>query len=417
MRVLVCPHVLELGGSQLNAVELAAAVRDRGHDVSVFGPPGALVARVRELDLPYLEAPVGGRRPARVLVRAVRELVRREQIEVVHGYEWPPILEAFFGATLRDGTATVGTVMSMAVAPFLPPSVPLVVGTEQIGATVRADRGGEVHVLEPPVDTVHNRPGCGGDAFRAELGIPAGTPLVVVVSRLAHELKLEGIERAVAAVEHLDARRAVRLVVVGDGPAREQVAVGAAGVNARLGRDAVVLTGERVDPRPAYDAADVVLGMGGSALRAMAFAKPLVVLGEDGFSEVFGPETLEVFLWQGFYGIGDADPTPARLAAQIEDLLADPERARTLGAFARRTVEARFSLGNEAAALERIYDGARAAVPAAARRWRESARSAAQVSWHQGRRIAARRLGRGSTDDFNAKDRLAAQAGRPAPRP
>ena len=42
----------------------------------------------------------------------------------------------------------------------------------------------------------------------------------------------------------------------------------------RLGRDAVVLTGAMLDPRPAYAAADVVIGMGGSSLRGMASASP-----------------------------------------------------------------------------------------------------------------------------------------------
>ena len=35
MRVLVYPHSMEIGGSQLNAVELGGAVRDLGHDVVV----------------------------------------------------------------------------------------------------------------------------------------------------------------------------------------------------------------------------------------------------------------------------------------------------------------------------------------------------------------------------------------------
>ena len=36
MKVLVYPHTMEIGGSQLNAIEIAAAVRDRGHDVTTM---------------------------------------------------------------------------------------------------------------------------------------------------------------------------------------------------------------------------------------------------------------------------------------------------------------------------------------------------------------------------------------------
>ena len=52
------------------------------------------------------------------------------------------------------------------------------------------------------------------------------------------------------------------------------------------GRQVVLLTGEIADPRSAYAAADVVVGQGGSALRGMAFGKPLIVVGEEGFSEL-----------------------------------------------------------------------------------------------------------------------------------
>ena len=48
MRIVVYPHRLEIGGSQINAIELAAAVRDLGHEVIVFGQPGgARRARAR----------------------------------------------------------------------------------------------------------------------------------------------------------------------------------------------------------------------------------------------------------------------------------------------------------------------------------------------------------------------------------
>ena len=88
--------------------------------------------------------------------------------------------------------------------------------------------------------------------------------------------------------------------------------------NARAGRPVVLLAGELRDPRAAYAAADVCLGMGGSALRAMAFAKPLVVQGEGGFWELLTPDTVDRFLWTGWYGVGD---DPARGAAVLADIL------------------------------------------------------------------------------------------------
>src|SRR5260370_17559318 len=54
VKVLVYPHAMEIGGSQLNALEIAAAVRDRGHEVTVVSRPGPLLKSVRRPRLPPL---------------------------------------------------------------------------------------------------------------------------------------------------------------------------------------------------------------------------------------------------------------------------------------------------------------------------------------------------------------------------
>ena len=123
---------MELGGSQLNAIQLAAAVRDRGHEVIVLSEPGPLVERVRAMNLEHIEVPAHRRRPSPGVMGTLARLVRDRGVDVVHGYEWPPILEAFYGLRSRRGIPVVGTIMSMSVAPFVPRTVPLIVGTERI---------------------------------------------------------------------------------------------------------------------------------------------------------------------------------------------------------------------------------------------------------------------------------------------
>ena len=132
MKILVYPHTMEIGGSQLNAVQLAGAVRDRGHDVIVMSEPGPLVERVHKMGLPFIEIPLHRRRPSPKVVQMMVRVVRDLGVDVVHGYEWPPIVEAFLGPALLRRVPVVGTVMSMSVAPFLPRTVPLMVGTELI---------------------------------------------------------------------------------------------------------------------------------------------------------------------------------------------------------------------------------------------------------------------------------------------
>jgi L-malate glycosyltransferase len=403
VRILVYPHDLEIGGSQLNAVEIAAAVRDLGHDVVVFGRPGALNGRIDELGLEFVPSPELGRRPSPAVVHALARLARERRIDVLHGYEWPPALEATLAARGRRDVRSVATVMSMAVAPFIPRTVPLLVGTEQIAAVERRAGRERVGVLEPPVALADNGPGLapGVDDFAARWGLDKTRHTIVSVTRLAHQLKLEGLLAAMDAVAQVSTVDPARLVIVGDGPARDIVAAKAAEVNARA-PGTVVLTGELLDPRPAYALADVSLGMGGSALRTLAFAKPLVVQGEGGYWRLLTPESLPEFLWAGWYGVAD---DPAAGAGTLRDilagLLADVRRRDELGAFGRSVVEDRFSLTRAAATQVGFYEKALASRPGFTTLG--DLRAGYGFVDYKLRRLLPKLVGRRATDDFNAR--------------
>jgi hypothetical protein len=103
-----------------------------------------------------------------------------------------------------------------------------------------------------------------------------------------------------------------------------------------------------MDPRDAYAAADIVLGMGTSAQKGMAFAKPVVIQGERGYWETLTPESMPKYLYHNFYGLGDGSDGGLRLAAIIGELARDRSRWPELGEFGRKTALTVFS--NEAAA-------------------------------------------------------------------
>jgi glycosyltransferase involved in cell wall biosynthesis len=397
VKILVYPHAMEIGGSQLNAIELAAAVRDLGHQVTVVSEPGPLVDRVRDLGLDRLPLDAGRRRPSPATVRLLRRLIAEHGFDIVHGYEWPPGIEAFFATP-----AAVCTIMSMAVAPFLPESLPLVVGTAELRDGAAARRSGPVYLIEPPVDVVANAPDHPAAEFRARFGLDDDSIDVVVVCRLVAELKLEGLLTAIKVIGRLGTELPLRLIIVGDGPAAAEVAARAAEVNTSLGRRAVVLTGLLDDPRPAYAAASIALGMGGSALRALAFGRPLIVQGERGFFELLTPATCGLFLRQGWYGLGpmvsnDSDGS-IRLAGILRELVASSSRRETLGAFGRTLVVERFGLDRAARTQLEVYTDALAHRGSAG----EAARTAARVAAYKFRRRYERFRNTAARDDFNA---------------
>ena len=151
--------------------------------------------------------------------------------------------------------------MSMAVAPFVPFDLPLVVGTRQNRCARAVARPTEHRRHRAARRPSSQRPTRSlwtwTTSERDTVSRPASTSSSSADS--AEELKGEGLLTAIREVPglHPDAV----LTVVGDGPGRARAEELARQANAAAGRRAVVLTGELGDPRPAYAMADVCLGM------------------------------------------------------------------------------------------------------------------------------------------------------------
>jgi glycosyltransferase involved in cell wall biosynthesis len=347
LRVLVCPHELVRGGSQINAIDLAARLRDRGHTVEVYAPPGPLVELIEARGLAYREAPRTGPTRPRALRAMAREIARFSP-DIVHTYEsWPTVSAAIVGVVRPHRAVT--TVLSMDVPDYLPEDAPLIVGTAELADRARARRDA-VHLLEPPIDVDADAP---GDtlAARRRLGVRPDAFVVSVVGRLSaeHE-KARGVAAAIDALAAASDLPPTTLLVAGDGDDAEAVRAAARRARESVALE-VVLLGDVPDPRDVYDAADVVFGMGGSALRGLAHAKPLIVQGRDGFWLPFGPDTADVFLSQGFFGSGD---TGQRFVTALAGLR-DPAVRRALGEFGRGFVTGRFGLDRAAHVLEDLY--------------------------------------------------------------
>lgn len=349
LHVLVVVHSLEIGGSQMNAIDIAGRLAAQGHRMTLAGPRGPLekLARDRGLGVETIPDLAFGRPLSSAT--ALRRLAGRLRPALVHSYEMVPAVFCYLALAQRDGLPMVMTVNSMSVPAFLPSTPPLLVCSPLIAAQARG-REGPVDVLEIPTDTDDQTPDWPAESFRATRGITPDELLVVIVSRLVPVLKLEGILTAVRAVGELAGRLPVRLLIAGSGPSAPQISALAVAVNARHGRPVVVMAGEILDARPAYAAADIVVGMGGSLLRAMAFGKPCIVQGEGGFFEPLSAETARPFLWHGFYGVraGAGADGLARLTGLLDGLATDKARRAELASFALSLVRQRYSLSGAA---------------------------------------------------------------------
>ncbi|MBS0150531.1 MAG: glycosyltransferase family 4 protein [Nitrospira sp.] len=366
MKILIFAHRLEIGGTQTNAIELAAALRDfHGHEVVLFATPGPMAKLVEEKGIRFLPAPHDfGGHPSFSRMRALRDVVRRERPDLLHVWDWWQCLDAYYAVYLPMRVPMVVTDMMMSLTRVLPKELPTTFGTPEVLDQAKAAGRRQVELLLPPVDIHLNAPDAVDPLpFRERYGVKDGDITLVTVSRLADSMKAESLVRTVHAVRKLGRELPLRFVIVGDGAIRQKLEQLADQVNMELGRSSIVLAGELLDPRPAYAAADIVIGMGGSALRGMAFGKSVIIVGEEGFSSPLTPETAESFYYKGIYGLGNGSHSIERLVADIRGFSEHPAQRLVLGQFSRQFVVRHFSLEVVCAKLERFCHRAARQVP------------------------------------------------------
>ncbi|MFJ1757959.1 glycosyltransferase family 4 protein [Kitasatospora sp. NPDC088134] len=360
VRVLVHLNNLALGGAQLNAVDIARTLRDRGHEPVLFaqgvdGPaPLVELAAAHDLDLVVAGDPDT---PHAVVRARLDRLAAEHGSQLIHAWEVRAARNAYFGPGRQGRLPIVTTFYGIRMLRGMPRHQPLVLGLGALMPDGRAFGHRDLRLIEPPVDTGADAPGAvSGAEFRAEVGAAPDQLLLCIVTRLVSGLEKDaGVSRTINAVRLLDDPNLV-LAVVGGGPSEERLRAEAARCNEELGREAIVLTGQRADPRPAYQAADLVLGMGGSALRGLAFGKPVIVHGASGYTAIHEPGPLvEPHASRCMYGHGDHPADAKALAAQIRALADDPARRTELGRWGRDWVVGRFSLDHVSTAFEEIY--------------------------------------------------------------
>jgi glycosyltransferase involved in cell wall biosynthesis len=369
IRVHALIDLLDIGGAELLLAEFAAVAERGGIDLSVgylkdVGA-GHAAARLRAAGIePHCAAigphlgPAALRAVRRQLAAMRPELVhthlgyadliggpaaaslRLPVVSTLHAHAWPGDLRA--RAKLRAMTLArrVSAARVIAVSE----------GARAAYLTSGADRPERVVVVRNGIAGVA-RPGA-GRRVRAELGIAPEALVVAMISSLRSE---KAHDVAFAAVAQLAERfPALRLLVVGDGPLRSEVARGARPLGERA-----LLTGHRDDVMAVLDATDVLLhpsrhdALPTTIIEAMACSVPVVATAVGGIPELVTDGVSGVLV--------GAPPVASALADELACLLGDPARRRALAAAARERFEREFTAAAWVRRVRAVYDAVLAA--------------------------------------------------------
>ena len=183
-------------------------------------------------------------------------------------------------------------------------------------------------------------------SFRNNLGIGASSTVCVAVGKLQREKGHDVLIRALAAIPE---GRRPHAAIAGTGMLRDELDSLASSLGVR---DFVHLLGFQDNVLGILDAADIFVmpsryeGFPIALLEAMALGKPIIATAVNGI-----PEAIE----NAYNGLLVPSEDDKALAAALLQFIEDPARAARLGAEAKRTFEARYTLERCCDRIKEVY--------------------------------------------------------------
>jgi len=217
-------------------------------------------------------------------------------------------------------------------------------------------------VIENAIDLTEYRRCLSTQEAKRRLGLDPDGLVIGNVGRLSPEKGLAELIEAVAQLEGQPALvqreagaaqpgfRSVHLVLVGDGPQRQELESLAA---SRGIADRVHLVGYQADPRPWYEAMDVFVsnsrreGLPNVLLEAMALEVPVVATRIAGVPRLIQPEQNGLLVEPG---------DQSGLTAAIQRMLTDGDLRRRLAQAGLETLQTRYSFPARMAKVAAVYD-------------------------------------------------------------
>jgi glycosyltransferase involved in cell wall biosynthesis len=355
---------LDHGGAQDNTLLTVAGLDRRRYQVDLLGGPGALEEQARDsadrcIVLPHLRRSLWSLGDLRTVVALWRQVGGYDVVHT-HGSKAgvlgrlvartrrvPAVIHTIHGFPVHDymarGKRQALLALERAAARCADRIVCVCDANAREALTLGIARPGQLRVVVSGLPSDLVRSGY-GDRVRRELGIPPGAPVVGTVTRLMEQKA--PLDFVAAAGRVLAAAPDAHVLLVGDGPLRDQVATAASGI------PRLHLLGFRTDVPDVLAAVDVVAfsslweGLGRALTEAVLVGRPVVATAVNGVPDL---------VIDGQTGYLTRPGRPDQLAARILDVLALPDKGAAMGAAGSGRVAGRFEVDEMVTGIDTVY--------------------------------------------------------------
>ena len=350
--IVILTMGLDIGGAETHIVELAGALRQKGHKVTIFSNGGAFTARLKEMDVNHIEAPMNNKKMSSLFrsYKILFDFCRNERVSVIHSHtritnfiahlickklHIPMVTTVHFNFKLNILTKMFsrwGT-RSLAVSEDLRKYV-----SDGYGIDLEKVR---ITVNGINLNTFSKK---ANPELRQEYGLTDEHKVILCVSRIdtgACENVFRFLE---SAKEIYDSVPQGRIVIVGNGNRFEELKQLAKNLNSVTTDNFVQLAGARTNIADYLHMADAFAGVSRSALEAMACRLPTIIIGNQGYLGVYSEEILPACIDTNFTCRGYAYVSSHEVAEIMIDMLTHPEHFNDNIEQAHKLIEERYSV-------------------------------------------------------------------------
>ncbi|MEW6033059.1 MAG: glycosyltransferase family 4 protein [Bacillota bacterium] len=352
MRVAVLLARFFPSGQTVHAVELAAALRRAGHEVTFIQTQatgsdpclrGHFLGVLHGAGVPVLgpervSGPPAGLPPVDVVhAHSALDFGRAASLS---GQLAAPYVLTIHGVGLREYNA----------AAFIPGAAAVVAVERRVAEDIRGLNAATV-VIENGVDTTRLCPPEEAEEDDQGRGRAAGGvhPFRIVYAGRIDSWKRPGFRELVTAAALLSRSHPVRLTVLSTAPPPVP------GGLPRTAADLVDYRGWLPNPAEVFRRADLIVGVDRVIREGMAAGRPCAVLGRS-YSGLVVPAALDPQAGHDFGGRGRSPPEAGTILIDLLRLVTRPELARRLGREGREYAVRHFSLEQSARKTVELYE-------------------------------------------------------------